>query len=151
MLFYISLVISNMIWRVLDDNLLFILSIVMIVFGVNMLFKGKLLRSVSTLWFALILIFCAVFILLLEIFNKDISEYYFIFSLIPIIPSIMCVFILDAKIFLKVIILNISIAIPVILLQFLNIEWYYILAIGLLTLAFGIVICRSINLDKEKI
>ena len=72
------------------------------------------------------------------------------FGVIPLISSFVNLAIFGAKIYIKVIILNLSILVPIFTSQFLNFQWFINVGIGIVSLILGILICRSINLDKEK-
>ena len=64
-------------------------SIVLAIISLNLIYKGVLLKSSSTLWFALNLILYAILIVLLNLISVDYRDYYVYFVLIPIIPSVI--------------------------------------------------------------
>lgn len=128
-----------------------IFSILVVLIGINLICKGIILSSSSTMWFANNLILVAITILFIEFIQLNINEYIFVFSIIPIIPTFINLFILKQKIYIKVFILNASIIIPILIFQFSSIEWYWVCGMAIVSIALGIIICRNINLDKEKI
>lgn len=150
-LLYLTLFISNLIWGVFRDNYTYMFSIVIIIVGINTIHKGSLLKSHSTLFFALNLILGAILIVVIEILKLEIKNFIYVFTIIPILSSVLILAILRCKIYVKVIILCMSLSIPVFVYQFTNLEWCFLIIIGVLTTITGIVICRNINFDKEKI
>lgn len=147
---YVALLLTNLIWGVIDDSLLYF-SIVIVLVGANLIYKGKLLRSTSTLWFGFTLIFGAILIIILELLKLEIQDFGYVFAFVPMLASILILIILGAKIYIKVMIINISIIIPLLVYRFTKIEWYFVLIIAIICICASIFICRNINLDKEKI
>ncbi len=150
-LLYVILVTLNLGFGLLEGKSTFIFSIIIVIVGFNLLFKGAIIKSASTLWFSLNLIFGAIFIIVLEITGGDIYQFYFVLGIIPILASLINLAILRTKIYTKVIILNVSLLIPILLIRFTKIGWLWVTIIGTITFILGIVICRNINLDKEQI
>lgn len=148
---YISLLILDAIYHTLDDLNVFIFSLLLVLIGINLIHKGAIIRSSSTLWFANNLISIALTILILNYLNLDINNYIYIFTLIPIIPTLVNLLILRVKIYVKVLILNFSIILPTMLVYFVDIVWYWSIIICVGCVILGIFVCRNINLDKEKI
>lgn len=147
---YIVLVIANLIWGVLEDKSIFVFSVLIVLVGSNLIYKGTLLKSTSTLWFAYNLIFGAILIIILEIFRFSIGDYAYLFAILPLLPSLINVC-MGVKIYIKVMIINLSISIPIIITTFVKMQWYLICIVYLISIVMGIVICRNLNLDKEKI
>ena len=150
-LVYVGLFITHLIWGILHDLDILVFSVVLAIISFVSIYKGVLLKSSSTLWFSIFLILTAIFVIILNLMNLNINNYYFVFSTLPIIASIINLIIFKYKIYIKLIILNISIAIPIFCMQFLSFEWWVNLIIGSVTILLGVFICRSINFDKEKV
>lgn len=150
-LIYLVLLISDLVWGYLGDINTLVFSVILVCIGLNLIYKGVLLKSTSTLWFAMCLIIFAICIIILKLNNQDVQEFAYLFGIIPLIASFINLAIFGTKIYIKVIILNVSILVPVFTSQFLNLQWFINVGIGLISLILGIVICRNINLDKEKI
>jgi len=150
-LVYVSFIIINSFKiSIIRGKETFIFSILLAVLSITLIYKGVLLKSSSTLWFALNLISYAIILLLFDIFDIKLNENYYILSLIPIIASIINLAVFGYLIYIKVIILNISIIIPVMLWQFIDINIWWLLAIALFSVLLGIIICRSIYFKREK-
>lgn len=94
------------------DNILF--SILLAVLSLFTCFKGTMIRSFSTLWFSVTLILYAILIIVFEITKISYDDYIYLFAFLPIITSL--VFICFKKFhYIKVLIINLSIAIPVLI------------------------------------
>ena len=148
---YIALVCINFAFGVLGENSVFIFSGLIVVIGIDLIFKGTFLKSTSTLWFALILILSAIAIIMCRLMKLNLTDFTWVFMVIPIIPSIINLIVFHAKIYIKVIIINISLAAPFVLMQFTKITWYWLLLIAVFVLGLAILICRNIDFDKEKV
>ena len=116
-----------------------------------MIYKGKLLKSTSTLWFANTLILYAIIIILAEIFSWNILDNYYIFLIIPLFASIINLVVFHSKIYWKVIILNISALIPALLMFFYDFNVWINAVFWTISVVIGILVCRSINLGKESV
>ena len=121
---YLGLFVSNVIFGYLGALDTFIFSILLVAIGFDLIWKGVLLKSSSTLWFAICLILWAILILILKLYNQNIQEYIFVFASIPLIPSALNMIVFKNSIYLKVIIINISIIVPILLMQFLTLSWW---------------------------
>ena len=148
---YLGLFITHLLWGILYDFDVFIFSIILAIISLVSIYKGVLLKSSSTFWFAIFLILTAIFSITINLLYLDINDFYFVFSILPIIASLFNLFIFKYKIYIKVIILNISIAIPVFCMQFLTWQWWINCIVGVISVLAGILICRLINFDKEKV
>jgi len=148
---YFGLFLLDLIWGLLNDTNAIIFSIILALISISLIYKGVLLKSSSTLWFAINLILCAIFLIVISLLDLSIDDFYFVFSLIPIVASVCNLFIFRYNIYIKVIILNISIIIPIILLQFFNLIWWVVLIVAIVSISLGILICRSINFGREKV
>jgi hypothetical protein len=128
-----------------------VFSLVLAIISISLIYKGVLLKSSSTLWFSLSLILYAILILTMGILNIDYSNYHYIFALIPIIPSIINIIIFQNLVYIKVIIINITIFIPIIIKYYFTIsQWLYIISF-VVSIILGIIFCRCIKFDKEKV
>lgn len=148
---YFGLFVVDLSYGILHDLNTFVFSIILALISISLLFKGVLLKSSSTLWFAINLIFSAIFLIIINLFNLNIDYCYYIFSLIPLVASLINLLIYRYIIYIKVIVLNISIIIPVVLMQFFAVEWWIILVVAIVSVLLGIFICRSFNLGREKV
>ena len=148
---YFGLFVLDLVWELLSDWDAMIFSVILALISLSLIYKGVLLKSSSTLWFSINLILSAIFLIIINLLYLDLNEYYYIFSLIPIISSLFNLFIFKYKIYIKVIILNISVIIPIIALQFFDLEWWIIVVISVVAIALGVLICRSINFEREKV
>ena len=148
---YIGLIISDILLNYMGDYKILTLSFILALVSINSIWKGVVLRSSSTLWFSITLILISITIVIFDLNALVVENYYFIFVLIPIIASLINLAIFHNLIYIKVIILNISIAIPTIIHYFYNLKvWWNILSFGV-SIVLGIIICRLWNLDKENV
>lgn len=135
----------------LKDMGRWIFSVLIVLIGINLICKGAIISSSSTMWFANNLIFVAIAIVVIDYLQLDINNYIIVFAIIPIIPTLINLLVLRVKIYVKVLIINISIIIPIVFFQFVGLKWYWILIVAIFSLSLGIFVCRNIDLDKEKI
>lgn len=150
-LVYIGLIIGNLTFGLLGDRGDMVLSIVLVLISISLIHKGTLLKSHSTLWFSISLILFAITIISCQLIGVEPIEYYFIFALIPIISSIINIAIFNNLLYIKVMILNISIIVPVMIMYFTSMKVWHIIVIGLVSVLLGIAVCRSLSFEKEKI
>lgn len=150
-LIYVVLLISDLVWGYLGDTNTLVFSVILVCIGLNLIHKGVLLKSTSTLWFAMCLIIFAICIIILKLNNKNVQDFAYLFGVIPLISSFINLALFGDKIYIKVIILNMSILVPIFTSQCLNLQWFINVGIGVISFILGIIICRHINLDKEKI
>ena len=146
---YIILIIVDLSLDVLGDWQILVFSGILALISTNLIAKGVIIKSSSTMWFALTLILFAITIAIFEVKNNNALDYYYIFSIIPIISSVINLAIFQNLIYIKVVIFNISIIIPVCILYFIQLNFWIISAIFVISLLLGIMVCRSINLNKE--
>lgn len=147
---YLGLFVSNVIFGYLGALDTFIFSILLVVIGFDLIWKGVLLKSSSTLWFAICLILWAILILILKLYNQNNQEYIFVFASIPLIPSALNMIVFKNSIYLKVIIINISIIVPILLMQFLTLSWWWLVLMATASVGVSIVICRFIGLKRGR-
>lgn len=147
---YLGLFVSNVIFGYLGALDTFIFSILLVAIGFDLIWKGVLLKSSSTLWFAICLILWAILILILKLCNQNIQEYIFVFASIPLIPSALNMIVFKNSIYLKVIIINISIIVPILLMQFLTLSWWWLVLMATASVVVSIVICRFIGLKRGR-
>ena len=110
-----------------------------------------MLKSTSTLWFGLSLILYALAIVTFELIAFDAEKYYYLFVLIPIFSSLIVLAVFSNLIYIKVIIFNLSIAIPIIIYNIFWLTWWWASIIGVVCVGFAIVLCRMISFKKEKV
>ena len=128
-----------------------VFSVLLAIISLNMVSKGVILRSSSTLWFAIVLILNAIFMILLSESYLMTVNIFYVFSIIPIIPSIILLAVFKNPIYIKVIILNIFIISSIVLWQEFNLGiWENVLNFGI-SILLSIVICRNLNFDREKV
>ena len=148
---YIILFILDIFRGVLHNYKELIFSAIMALIGINLIAKGVLIKSNSTLWFANVLIIMSLTIAVLELGRLDIADFYYVFTIIPIIASIINLIVFKNFIYIKVIIVNVTIIIPTVL-QFLNsFDIYWATLMFVVSILIGILICRLINFDKENV
>ena len=150
-LIYISLVLIDIVWGIAYDINNLIFSIILAAISVTSIFKGVLLKSASTLWFSVTLILTAIMLVIFNIYRLNADNYWFIFAIIPIVSSIINLFIFKYLIYIKLIILNISIIIPIFVYKYLQFDWWIILIIGIISISLGILVSRLIKFKKEKV
>lgn len=148
---YIALIISEIVWGYLGDYRSIIFSIFLAIVSLSMIVKGVFLKSQSTLWFANTLLIYAIVMLIFDILNLDYILYNYIFILIPIISSLINIVSFHNLIYIKVIILNFTIVIPIVLSKFLHLDSYLYWIIGIVSVVIGVFVCRMVKMDKEKI
>jgi len=148
---YIALFIIELATNLLKDWKTFVFSAFLAVISVTMIYKGKLLKSTSTLWFANTLILCAIIIILSEIFSWNILDNYCIFLIIPLVASIINLVVFHSKIYWKVIIFNVSVLVPALITYFYDFSAWINVVFWVISVAIGILISRSINLEKESV
>lgn len=150
-LVYVALILSDLVYGLLGESRDTILSIVLVIISISLMHKGVLLKSQSTLWFSMSLVLFAITIISCQLIGVEPIEYYFIFALIPIISSIINIAIFNNLLYIKVMILNISIIVPVMIMYFTSMKVWHIIVIGLVSVLLGIAICRLLSFKKEKI
>lgn len=148
---YVALIISELSFGYLGEVQNIAFSVILAIISLTLIYKGVLLKSGSTLWFAISLILYAILLIIFELLKIYVNDFYYLFVLIPIIASLINIAVFNNLIYIKVIILNISLAIPVFLVSFVEIEWWQTLIVVAMCLFAGIVICRLINFDKERV
>lgn len=136
---------------VLGNSKELIFSLFMAFIGVNLIVKGVIIKSNSTLWFANVLIGLSLTIVLLEYFNLEIKDCYYWFAIIPLFASIINLIVFKNFIYVKVIIINLTIIIPTILQFFNKFNLYWTIGMFVISILIGILICRLINFDKENV
>ena len=76
---YVTLLLIDLTLNVLGDVKIIVFSCIMALISINLIAKGVILKSSSTLWFSITLILCAILIAVLEILQKNVSDFYYIF------------------------------------------------------------------------
>lgn len=148
---YVALVISEIIFGVMGDYRELIFSIILAVISMNMLFKGVFLKSQSTLWFAITLVLYAILMIIFSVFNIDYNLYNYIYVLLPIIASTINIVVFHNLLYIKVIILNITLVIAFVISKFTNFHDYLYFVIGGISVVVGIILCRFLKMGREKV
>ena len=148
---YLILFVIDLIRGILGDYKEAIFSLFIAIIGINLIVKGVLIKSNSTLWFANVLISMALLIVVLKYLGFVIDEHYYLFTIIPIFASVINLIVFKNLIYVKVIIINVTIIVPTIS-QFLNqFDIYWTAGMFVISILIGVLVCRLINFDKEKV
>lgn len=147
---YVGLLILGLTTEVVGDRFYLMLSVVLAALAFVMLGQGALIKSSSTLWFSLTLIMSAILLIFFDLKGIDASNVYYLFMFIPIISSLINLAIFENLIYIKVIILNISIIIPMCLVRYNSYDLWLTIVAYVVSISIGIVVCRFINLNREK-
>ena len=86
---YLIVFVIDLVRGVLGDYKELIFSLFMAIIGINLIVKGVIIKSNSTLWFANVLIMMALTIAELRCLMIDVVENYYLFTIIPIIASVI--------------------------------------------------------------
>ena len=148
---YLLLFIADMLRNVLGNYKEIILSVLISLIGVNLLVKGFLIKSNSTLWFANVLILMSLTIALLEFLKFDIVNYYYLFTIIPMIASVINLIVFKNLIYIKVMIINFTVIVPTVLQFIYKFDIYLMTLMFVISILIGILICRMINFDRENV
>jgi len=146
-IYFVTLVI-DILYGVLHDYSIIVFSGLIALISLNMFNKGVLIKSNSTIWFAMCLILFAIITMVLVIKGTSIDKFILYLAPVPIIASIVNILFFNNIIFIKIIILNISLLLPLYLNEFVVSEQWIQVIIYIVSIIFGIVVCRSIDLDK---
>ncbi|MBE5739039.1 MAG: hypothetical protein E7354_04870 [Clostridiales bacterium] len=149
-IWYISLIVMAYKTQYFEDKSNLYFSLLLASISLIMSFKGVVLKSYSTLWFALSLILYALIIILLEMKNIDYNSYKYFFILLPIVASLILVA-FGQKVYLKVVILNVSVAIPMLLDYFIELQIWLYIVVFIISVLIGILLCRTFGFDKETV
>lgn len=147
---YTALLIVSLITDSLGEWDVLVISVMLAIVSMNLIYKGVLIRSQATLWFAITLLLYALTIIISELRQIALGEHYYIYSLVPVISSIINLAIFENLIYIKVVILNITIIIPVLVQYFLQPNIWLVVIVSIVSVVSGLIICRFIGLKKEK-
>lgn len=125
-------------------------SLVLTLVSLGLCYKGSVLKSYSTLWFALSLILYALLILIFEIKNIEYSHLIYLFAFLPILPSLLLVC-LGKFAYIKVIIINLSLALPLLVINILEMALWLKIGVFTVSVLLGLLVSKFFSLDKEKI
>ncbi len=148
---YIGLLIFNIITGIGGDYYQFAFTIILALIGFNLIYKGIVIKSSSTMWFANNLILMAIALMVMSLLKLDMTNYIFVFASVSIIPSIINLIVFNNLIYLRLIIINIFVLIPLIIQYFMNFEVSWFVGLMVVSLVIGMVVCRLMNFGKEKI
>lgn len=146
---YLGLFLVDLFVGFLGEWQVIVLSVVLAIVSLNLIAKGVLLKSQSTLWFAITLLLSAMIIVVFDLNKVGIEEYYFVFSIIPIISSLINLAIFKNLIYIKVVVINLSVLIPILIEYVFELFYVWIILITVASTFVGIMTCRLWNLDKE--
>lgn len=148
---YLIVFVIDLVRGVLGDYKELIFSLFMAIIGINLIIKGVIIKSNSTLWFANVLITMALTIAVLRYLKIDVVENYYLFTIIPIIASVINLVVFKNLIYIKVIIINVTVIVPT-MLQFLKkFDIYWTTGMFVISVLIGVLVCRLINFDKENV
>ena len=148
---YLIVFVIDLARGILGDYKELIFSLFMAIIGINLIIKGVLIKSNSTLWFANVLITMALTIAVLRYLKIDVVENYYLFTIIPIIASVINLVVFKNLIYIKVIIINVTVIVPT-MLQFLKeFDIYWTTGMFVISVLIGVLVCRLINFDKENV
>ena len=150
-LIYLSLFVLEVFFQYSLELNNMVFSVLLAMVSINMINKGVVLRSLSTLWFAIVLILYAIVMILISEFYLLGMNSYYVFSSIPIIPSLILLAVFGNPIYIKVIILNIFIIISIVLWQTLDLNLWINVVNFSLSILLSIIVCRSLNFDRENV
>ena len=148
---YLFLLITEWLYGYLGDYKDIIFSCVLAVVSLTLIFKGLLIKSTSTIWFSLCLILYALSIVVFDIINLNYLKYYSIFAFIPVISSLIILAIFKNLLYIRLIILNIFVACPIILNNIFNFKTWLFIIILIFAIILSVFVCRWIHFDKEKL
>lgn len=148
---YILLLVIDVFKGFLGDYYQLILSLIMAIIGFNLLFKAVIIKSSSTIWFAIVLISMSVVIITMSLYRIEIEKLYYVFAIIPLFASLLNLIVFNNLIYIKVMIINATIIVPMIIQQFYTLGNYWSIGLFVISILIGIIICRVINFDKEKV
>ena len=147
---YIGAIILDVALDIFGDYRLIIFSVLLAIISLNLIYKGVLIKSASTMWFANTLMMFAITIIVFEIIGRDVMQYYYVFSFVPIISSLINLAVFNNLIYIKVIIINISIIVPICVTYFVSLFIWWQIVLWTMSIIIGIIICRMMNVNKEK-
>lgn len=148
---YILLLVIDVFKGFLGNYYQLILSLIMAIIGFNLLFKAVIIKSSSTIWFAIVLISMSVVIITMSLYRIEIEKLYYVFAIIPLFASLLNLIVFNNLIYIKVMIINATIIVPMIIQQFYTVGNYWSIGLFVISILIGIIICRVINFDKEKV
>ncbi len=146
---YILLIIFNNIFNIWKDYEIVYFSVLLACISIVTLYQGVLIKSFSTLWFSITMILIAVSILVIDILGY-VSFFIDTIVFLPIVSSFILL-LLGRKIYFKVMILNLSIAIPILVIRYIDIVLWLDIVIFALSILIGLILSKSIKLGEEKV
>lgn len=148
---YLTLFVSDLIWRYTRDDRQLLFSLVLVCLSISTLIKGVFLKSQSTLWFSITLVLYAILMVVFGLLKVDYSTYYYLYVLLPIIASIINIVVFGNLLYIKLIILNISIFIPIVIAEFVILSIFDCVILSAISIALGIIVCKCVKMGKEKV
>ena len=148
---YLLVFVTDLVRGVLGGYKETVFSLFMALVGVNLLVKGVLIKSNSTLWFANVLITMSLTIVVVSLVGLEITKVYYMFTIIPIFASVINLIVFKNLIYVKIIIINITIIVPAVIQFLKNLDIYWTVGLFVISVLIGILVCRLINFDKENV
>ncbi len=132
------------------DKSVIAFSVVLTLVSLGLCYKGAVLKSYSTLWFALNLVLYALLILIFEIRNIDYLNLLYLFAFLPLISSLILVC-FGKFAYFKVIILNLSVALPLLAFEFWEMVLWLKIGVFAISILLGVLTSKLFSLGKERI
>ena len=148
---YIGLLVADIFKGFLGNYSQLILSVIMSIIGFNLLFKAVIIKSSSTIWFAIVLISMSVAVVVISLLNGSVEKLYYVFTVVPLFASLLNLIVFNNLIYVKVIIINMSVIVPIVIKYFYAFSSYWSIGLSVISIIMGIIICRLIKFDKEKV
>jgi len=148
---YLFLLITEWIYGYLGNYKDIVFSCILAIISLSLMFKGLLIKSVSTIWFSLCLIIYALCIIVFNIIDFNYLNYYSIFALIPVISSLIILVIFKNLLYIRLIIINIFIALPIFFLNIFDFNVWIFVTILIFSIILSVFVCRLIRFNKEKL
>ena len=148
---YIGLLVADIFKGFLGNYSQLILSVIMSIIGFNLLFKAVIIKSSSTIWFAIVLISMSVAVVVISLLNGSVEKLYYVFTVVPLFASLLNLMVFNNLIYVKVIIINMSVIVPIVIKYFYAFSSYWSIGLSVISIIMGIIICRLIKFDKEKV
>ena len=95
------------------------------------------------------MILFAITIAVLQLFKYDVDRLSYLWSIIPIIPSIINLVAFKNYLYIKLIIINIFVLLPLCIIHYISLNIWIEVAIIIGFLITSIVVCRLIKFNKE--
>lgn len=146
---YISIILVAYLTDYISANATVWFSIVLAVVSINCCFKGAVLKSYSTLWFAVSLVLYALLIIVFEVNRISYGEFNYYFAVLPVVTSL--IFICFGKLnYIYAIIINLSVAIPIFIINLFSLNIWLKIAVFTVFVLVGLLLSRAVYIKREK-